>query len=134
VNLIDQTTVTETRELGPCRSLIVSRLSGTVRVSFNGGGEITLWDKAIFELPPGMLFNSVKLRPSPGSSADVVHGLVSFGGGGAGESGTSGQLLTGDGNPNAQGIFPADRTQYAIFYDRTMLYLYSWDTNLQNWQ
>lgn len=72
------------KELGRCRSVKVAELSGTVKASFDKGPDITLARGDIFELPYGLLFKSVNVIAANGSSATILYGMVSFGGGGNG--------------------------------------------------
>lgn len=89
-------------------------VTGTVKVSFNGGGEITVSTGDTFQSPFPLLFERVVVTAASGGSATIVSGLGTFSGGGSGG-------LVGSGAPTGSAA------SGATYYDATgsAFYVYS---------
>lgn len=119
--------------IGPCRSVKVQSLTGTLHATFDGE-EVLLQEGDVVELPVGLLFATVRFRGENGTEAIVLYGMASFSAAGVGGGTATGNLLTGtSAAPLADGIYPADKTAFALYYDTNNQVLYYWNAATQQW-
>jgi hypothetical protein len=92
-------------------------VTGTVKVSFNRGGEITVTTGDTFQSHFPGVFEQVQVTCAAGGSATIISGLGTFSGGGSGAGGTV-QSTTG----SPEGVVDAGLGQWA--YDSVSAALY----------
>jgi len=86
------------KRLADVGSLKFTSVTGTVKVQFNGGGEITVVTGDTFQAPFPFLFEQVVITASSGGSATIISGVGTFGGGGSAVIG-GGAGVVGTGSP-----------------------------------
>jgi len=122
--------------LGACRTFRVLSLSGTVRAKIDTSkAEIDLAAGDSFELPYGMVFQSVEIYARNGASAVIQYGMATFRSGGN----STGDSVTNDicGNvddPNGTYV-PADQNSPATYYKDQAAppVVWFWSVANKNW-
>jgi len=102
------------KRLADVGSLRFKSVTGTVKVQFNGGGEITVATGDVFQAPFPFTFEQVVITADSGGSAIIVSGIGTFGGGSS-AGGTVGATV---GAVTPDGVVTADPG--ALYYETSL--------------